>query len=124
MVGDGERMQRSKHESRGTGIRIFGTNPAQPEEGRIFVWTKMGWFERMEVQSGAVAFTPVARSESELRELISRDEPSADLVALSGRFRKMVSEEFNEQAPSYRDSPEYSREDPSEKDSQQYHQHD
>jgi len=124
MVEDGESMQRNKHESRGTGIRIFGTNPAQPEEGRIFVWTKMGWFERMEVQSGAVAFTPVARSESELRELISRDEPSADLVALSGRFRKMVSEEFNEQAPSYRDSPEYSREDPSEKDSQQYHQHD
>ena len=124
MAEDRRKAELDDERSPGTGIRIFGTNPAQPEEGRIFVWTKMGWFERMEVQSGAVAFTPVARSESELRELISRDEPSADLVALSGRFRKMVSEEFNEQAPSYRDSPEYSREDPSEKDSQQYHQHD
>ena len=124
MAEDRRKSARDDERSRGTGIRIFGTNAAQPDEGRIFVWTKMGWFERIEVQSGAVAFTPVARSESELREFVSRDDPSADLVALSGRFRKMVSEEFNEQSPSYRDSPEYSREDPSEKDSQQYHQHD
>ena len=124
MVEDGQKMERDENRSRGTGLRIFGTNPEQPDEGRVFVWTKMGWFERIEVQSGAVGFTPVARSESELREFVSRDDPSADLVALSGRFRKMVSEEFNEQLPSYRDSPEYSREDPSEKDSQQYHQHD
>ncbi len=121
---DRKKAGRDAERSSGTGIRVFGTNPTQPDEGRIFVWTKMGWFERIEVQSGAVAFTPVARSEGELREYISRDNPSSDLVALSGRFRKMVSEEFNEQSPSYRDSPEYSHEDPSERDSQQYHQHD
>jgi hypothetical protein len=123
-VQDGEQVQRKGDEARGTGLRIIGTNPEQPDEGRIFVWTKMGWFERIEVQSGAVAFTPVAQSESDLREMVSRDDPSADLVPLSSRYRKMVSEEFNEQSTSYRDSPEYSPEEPTEKDSQQYHQHD
>ncbi|OGO36301.1 MAG: hypothetical protein A2147_02440 [Chloroflexi bacterium RBG_16_57_8] len=124
MAQGGEQEVRDGDRSRGTGLRVFGTNPEQPDEGRIFVWTKMGWFERIEVQSGAVAFTPIARSESELRELVSRDNPSFDLVQLSGQYRKMVSREFSEQSPSYRDSPEYSHEDPSEKDSQQYHQHD
>ena len=117
-------MNQDTDRSRGTGLRIFGTNPDQPDEGRIFIWTKMGWFERIEVQSGAVAFSPVAQSESELRELVSRDDPSFDLVPLSGQYRKMVSREFNEQSTSYRDSPQYSPDEPTEKDSQQYHQHD
>ena len=117
-------MARDGDEFRGAKLRILGTNPDNPDEGRIFVWTKMGWFERLEGQSGDVAFTPVAQSESELRELISRDDPSADLVQLGGDYRKMVSEEFMEQSPSYRDSPEYSDEEPLEEDSQQYHQHD
>ncbi|MCX5999110.1 MAG: hypothetical protein NTU41_05810, partial [Chloroflexi bacterium] len=52
-------------------LRIFGTNPDNPDEGRIFVWSKVGWFERLEGSSGDVAFTPVAQSEDELRELIA-----------------------------------------------------
>jgi hypothetical protein len=119
-----EQIARDGDEFRGARLRIFGTDSDNPDEGRIFVWTKMGWFERLEGRSGDVAFTPVAQSESELRELISRDDPSADLVQLGGEYRKMVSEEFMEQSPSYRDSPEYSAEEPSEEDSQQYHQHD
>jgi hypothetical protein len=109
-----------KHES---GVQVFGTNPVDPDEGRIFVMTKMGWYERMEVQSGAAAFTHVAGSESELREILSREHRSADLVPLTGEYRKMVMSEFIEQAPSYKDSPEYSPEDPFERDSQEYHQH-
>ena len=117
-------MNQDTDRSRGTGLRVFGTNREQPDEGRIFILTKMGWFERIEVQSGAVAFTPVAQSESEMRELVSRDDSSAELVQLSGHYKKMVSREFNEQSTSYRDSPEYSPDEPTEKDSQEYHQHD
>ena len=105
-------------------LQIFGTDPDNPDNGRIFVLTNTGWFERIEGQSGGVAFTFIAQSESELREYISRDDASANLVQLGGEYREMVSEEFMEQSPQYRDSPEYSDENPSEDDSQQYHQHD
>jgi hypothetical protein len=116
-------MNQDTDSSRGAGPQIFTTNQDQPDEGRIFVLTKMGWFERIEVQSGAVAFTPIAQSESEMRELVSHDDPTAELVQLSGHYRKMVSREFTEQSTSYRDSPEYSPDEPMEKDSQEYHQH-
>ena len=98
--------QSEREEFRGARIQILGTNPDDPENGRVFVWTKMGWFERLEGQWGDVAFTPVAESEEELRELILRDNPEADLTELGGDFRKKVSEEFIEQSPSYPDSPE------------------
>jgi hypothetical protein len=124
MVEGREQIAQDGDEFRGAKLRIFGTDPDNPDEGRILVWTKMGWFERLEGQSGDVAFIPIAQSESELRELISRDDPSADLVQLGREYREMVSKEFMEQSPSYRDSPEYSDEDPLEEDSQQYHQHD
>jgi hypothetical protein len=109
-------------EFRGAQIQILGTNPGTLEKGRIFVWTKMGWFERLEGPSGNVAFTPVADSEEELRKLISRDNPQADLHELVGKNRKKVSEEFIEQSRSYPDSPEDSSEEPDE-DDQEYHQH-
>lgn len=109
-------------EFRGAQIQILGTNPGTLEKGRIFVWTKMGWFERLEGPSGNVAFTPVADSEEELRKLISRDNPQADLYELVGKNRKKVSEEFTEQSRSYPDSPEDSNEEPDE-DDQEYHQH-
>jgi hypothetical protein len=111
-------------DSKGSQTRIFGTNPEHPDNGRIFVWTKMGWFEREEGISGDVAFMPVAKSQQELREFISRGNPSADLVPLAGEYKKMVAEEFAGQSESYRDSPEYSEEEPTEDKDQQYHQHD
>ena len=120
-----ERRRRPiQDDSIGTQTRVFGTNSKNPDNGRIFVWTKMGWFEREEGTSGDVAFTPVAKSQQELREFISRRNPSADLVPLVGEYRKMVSEEFAGQSESYRDSPEYSEEEPTEDKDQQYHQHD
>jgi hypothetical protein len=112
-------------EFRGARLRIYGTNAESPDEGRIFVWTKTGWFERIEGSAGNVAFTPLADSETELREMIVRDNPSAELIELGGEYRKMVSEEFLEQSISFQDSPEYSREERSDEDEdQQYHQHD
>ncbi len=111
-------MGRDENATFGKRLVVFGTNYDNPDVGRIFVWTKMGWFERIEGQSGNVAFTPIARSESELRKIISRDDPSADLVQLHGKYEKMVAGEFIDQTPSYLDYPLYS-----EDDSQQYHQH-
>jgi len=121
MVDNGGHSERE--EFRGARIQILGTNPDRPEKGRIFVWTKMGWFERLEGPSGNIAFTPVADSEEELRKLISRDNPRADLLDLSGKYRKKVSEEFIEQSRSYSDTPEDSSEEPSDEDDQEYHQH-
>jgi hypothetical protein len=117
-------QNKTQNDFRGARVRVLGTDRDNPEEGRIFVWTKMGWFERIEGQSGDVAFTPIAESEDELHELISRDDPSVDLFPLGRKYRKMISEEFMEQSESYRDSPEYSSEEPTEDDDQQYHQHD
>jgi hypothetical protein len=111
-----------REESLGAKIQILGTNPDDPEKGRIFVWTKMGWFERLEGESGDIAFTPIAESEKELREVISRDNPNTDLDDLRGEFRKMVSEEFIEQSPSYSDSPENSTVEADDDEDQAYHE--
>ena len=111
-------------ETRGTKIQIMGTNSDNPEEGRIFVWTKMAWFERLEGESGDVAFTPIAESEKELQELITRDNPSAELDVIAGEFRKQVAEEFIEQSPSYMDSTEDSVEEANDDEDQEYDEHD
>jgi hypothetical protein len=112
------------NELQGTKIRIFTTNADKPDKGRIFIWTKIGWFERIEGESGGIAYIPAAASEQELREYISRDPRPSDLVPLHGELRKTVAEEFVEQSFSYRDSPQYSEEESSEDSDQQFHQHD
>ena len=112
-----------REEFRGAQIQILSTNPDSPEEGRIFVWTKMGWFERLEGESGNIAFTPVADSEEELREFISRDNPKANLQELVGNAKRQFSEEFIEQSRSYVESPDDSKEEPAD-DDQESHQHD
>ena len=118
------RQQTERDEFRGARLRVYGTNNDNPDEGRIFVWTKTGWFERIEGLSGNVAFSPIADSEADLRELIKRDSPAADLIELGGDFRKTVAEEFLEQSTSYRDYPGASRDEPADEDEdQQYHQH-
>ena len=122
MVEDREDM--NEEELRGAPLQIFGTDPDNPEEGRIFVWTKMGWFEREKGSSGDIAFVRVAQSENELRQFISRDNPSYDLVTLGRKYTKMVSREFTEQSPSPFDSPGHSDEESADEDDQEYHQHD
>ena len=86
-----------KNEFLGARPRILITNVVDPEDGRTFVWTKMGWFERETGKLGDVAFTHVADSEDELRVLIFRDNPEADLFEAGGNFRKIVSAEFMDQ---------------------------
>ncbi len=107
-------------------IRILSTDPENPEEGRIFIWTKMGWFERIEGPTGDVAFIPVAKSEDELHELIARDDPEFDLIPLAQKYRRRVSDEFMEQSTLSWDPEDSSEEtvEESEDNDQQYHQHD
>jgi hypothetical protein len=96
--------------------RVFSTNPDIPENGRIFIWTKTGWFERIEGAWGNVAFTPVADDETQLREWLSRDNPDADLIELDlkSEFGRTVYEEFRENLESvlYSESPETSSQPP------------
>jgi len=109
MIEDRDRPE--SNEFLGARPRILITNESTPEEGRTFVWTKMGWFEREEGKLGAVAFTPVADSEEELRKLVINADRSADLFEASGEFKKMVTEEFLDQEPMNPDSPDNYSED-------------
>ncbi len=102
----------AREEFRGACPRIFGTDPDNPEHGRVFVWTKMGWFERIEGPWGDIAFTPVADSEDQLRELISQNNPDIDLVEFENEFGKTVYQEFMEDEPLYPEAPETSSEEP------------
>ena len=118
------REHTDSYEFRGARLRVYEAKSDKPNERRIFIWTKTGWFERIEGSSGNVAFAPIADSEVDLRGLIARDNPLMDLVELVGEYRKMISEEFLEQSTSYRDYPGYSEGEPSDEDEdQQYHQH-
>jgi len=118
--------QSEKEEFRGARIQILVTNADDPEAGRVFVWTKMAWFERLEGQWGDVAFTPIAESEEELKEIVGRDNPDADLTEVSGEFKDQVAEEFLEQSPSFPATPEDADDETDEdnEDDQEFHTHD
>jgi hypothetical protein len=112
-------------EFRGARLRVYGTNREDPENGRVFIWTKTGWFERLEGTSGNVAFTPIAESEDELKDLIALEDPESDFIELGGEFKRTVSEEFSEDWSSLEDSTaELTEESSDEDDDQLYHQHD
>ena len=110
MVEGMERMARD--EFRGARVRVFATEPDNPAVGRVFVWTKMGWFEREEGPWGDVAFTPVADSEEQLKNWLSKADPDTDLVELHDEYGRMVYQEFMEDKPLYPEAPETSSEEP------------
>jgi hypothetical protein len=108
-----ERMARE--EFKGARPRVFGTDIDNPEHGRAFVCTKMGWFERVEGPWGDVAFSPVADSETQLRNsLAQQGNPEVDLSALDNEYGRTVYQEFMEQAeqPLYPEAPENSSQEP------------
>lgn len=110
-----EGMDRMANEVfKGSRPRIFGTEPDNPEHGHVFVWTKMGWFERVEGPWGDVAFSPIADDETQLREWLARENPDIDLVELTNKFGKMVYDEFMEEEPLYPEAPENSSQPPFE----------
>jgi hypothetical protein len=109
-----ERMARD--EFKGARPRVFGTNADDPEHGRTFVWTQMGWFERAEGPWGDVTFSPVADSEDELKDWLAQSNPDVDLVEMDNEFGRMVLDEFieNEEEALYPEAPENSSEEPFE----------
>lgn len=120
-----EREDMIQDEFRGARLRVYGTNREAPEDGRVFIWTKTGWFERLEGTSGNVAFTPIADSEDELKDLIAVDDPDYDFIEVGGEFRRLVTEEFSEDASFLEDASGDLMEKPiDEDDDQLYHQHD
>ncbi len=92
--------------------RIFTTNPASPDEGRTFVWDKTKWFERVEGPTGATAFTPVADTEQDLRDLLSQEwlstGQSTELTEVDGDFADVVRGEFKDAPVLYPEAPELS----------------
>jgi|FLYL01.1.fsa_nt_gi hypothetical protein len=95
----------------GASPRVFVTDPDNPEEGRVFVWSKMGWLERIESEeTGAVEFSPVAADEEELRRWLA--EQGLEATEIDDEFAQMVREEFEEQTPLYPEAPELSVQEP------------
>jgi hypothetical protein len=103
-------MEEKEKLFRQTEPRVFSTNADNPEQGRTFVWAWTAWFERMEGDSGAVAFEQIASSERELHEmLLSQNEPEPD--ELDDEYGKEVLQEFLEQVPLFPEAPEVSSEE-------------
>jgi hypothetical protein len=92
----------------GADPRIFVTDPDNLEDTRTFVWSPAGWFERIEGDSGAVEFSPVAQDEEELREWLSEQNLEITEIDVDVEFAGTVREEFLEQSPLYPEAPELS----------------
>jgi len=105
-------MREKENLFRETEPRIFSTHPKYPEEGRTFIWAWTEWFERLEGDSGAVSFTPVAESEKELRRWLKVQKCNRDLSEITGEFARDVRDEFLEQLPLFPEAPETSSEEP------------
>ena len=88
--------------------RIFVTDPDNPEEGCTFVWALTGWYERIEGDTGAVEFSPVAEDEDALREWLSEMSLEITEIDVDNEFARSVREEFLEQTPLYPEAPELS----------------
>ncbi|MEN8613862.1 hypothetical protein ABFB09_01070 [Dehalogenimonas sp. THU2] len=98
---------------RGTTPVAYSTNWRKPDLGRTFVWAWTQWYERLEGPTGAVAFTPVADWEDELRRWLKQQSPDTELTDISqSEFGIRVLEEFLDQTPLYPEAPELADENP------------
>jgi len=91
--------------------RIFVTDPDVLDEARVFVWTAMGWYERLEEgeEQGGVAFSPLSMDEDELREWLR--EQDLDITELDDAFAREVRDEFRDENPLYLEAPELSNQE-------------
>lgn len=105
-------MEERERLFRETEPKIFSTHPKNPENGRTFVWAWTEWFERIEGDSGAVSFEPVAESESRLRRWLILQKCYRDLTEINDEYARDVLDEFLEQVPLFPEAPETSSEEP------------
>ncbi len=103
---------------RGTEPRVFSTHPNNPQAGRTFVWAWTEWFERLEGDSGAVTFSPVADSEPELKRWLKANKCERDLIEMKGEFARDVRDEFLEQVPLYPEALDLDK-----SDEEPFHEH-
>jgi hypothetical protein len=87
----------SKRVFNGTRVKIFGTNPNDPENGRIYLKTKLGWFERSKNESGDLMLAPVSQVEAKLLDFVGNGGASTELIPLNAEYRKKFYIELLEQ---------------------------
>lgn len=75
---------------------------------RVFVVSKGIWYERIEGQTGAVEFLPIADGQQELRERTAGETGEFDLLEAEDDLGEEVIREFMEQTPLYPEAPELS----------------
>jgi hypothetical protein len=81
----------------GTRVKIFGTNPNNPENGKIYLKTKIGWFERSKSESGDLMLAPISQIEAKLLDFAARGGATTELVPISPEYRKKFYIELLEQ---------------------------
>lgn len=99
-----------------TSLRVFTTDPDDPDEGRTFLWADQKWFERVEASTGPVEFMHLADSEPEFHQWLEEEEglEPSDLTELERdeEFYRIVHREFLDEAPPYLEAAELSDEEP------------
>jgi hypothetical protein len=96
--------------------RVFTTRPDSPEDGRVFVWAKTRWYERIEASSGAVEFVHIADSEYDFHRWLAEAErisPSRlSEIDTDEELWDVVTQEFEGEVPLYPEAPETSDQAP------------
>jgi hypothetical protein len=81
----------------GARVKIFGTNLNDPKNERIYLKTKLGWFERNKNESGDLRLATVSQIEAKLLEFVGNGGASTELIPLSAEYRKQFYIELLEQ---------------------------
>lgn len=99
----------------GTDPRIYVTNPDEPEDGRVFIYAKTRWYERVSDPWGGLVYQHVADEEEHLDDYMARDGSPDDLTELDpldDDFARSVVESFLRHSPLYQGEVETSGEPP------------
>ena len=90
--------------------RVFVTDPDEPGEGRTFIWTETGWFERLiGDETGAAEFSPLSMDENALHEWLR--EQDLDITELDDDYAELVLDEWANEDHYYPEAPELSNQE-------------
>jgi len=78
----------------GTQVKVFGTDPKNPEDGRIYLRTKLGWFERAKAESGDVILTLMPPAGQKMLESVGNGNSSSELFPLGPEYQKKICDEL------------------------------
>jgi hypothetical protein len=106
-IGEGDLLEARLWED--SDPRVFVTSSDDQENGRIFVWARTQWFERLSGDSGAVEFSPLSMDVPDLREWLR--EQDLEMTETDDELTALVREEFLNQNPLYPEAPELSNQE-------------